>query len=35
VSPIDIEKLINAEWLFLVKLRRVSIQNKRVAAPFR
>jgi hypothetical protein len=35
VSPIDIEKLINAEWLFLVKLRRVSIQNKRVAAHFR
>jgi hypothetical protein len=34
-SSSGIEKLIKAEGLFLVKLRRMSIQNKRVAAHFR
>ena len=28
-SPIDTEKLINAEGLFLVKLRRMSIQDSK------
>jgi hypothetical protein len=34
-SPIDIEKLIKAEGLILVKLRRTSIQNQKGCCVFR